>query len=235
MKQRAVIAGAAVFGLMLGVSGAAAESKDAPSSTPVGPSWSAEVAPDGSSSIALDPQQTKDIQGVSDYFNSLKTLKGKFIQTAADGKVMKGKFMMMRPGKFRFDYDRPSMQLIVSDGTYLAIQDRDVNTEDRISLDQTPFRILLRDDVDLLRDARISEVQQIGESLLLALEDKSPDSTGRITLIMSRSGDELTLKEWITTDAQGLDTRVEILDAVRDEEMDKAKFVIQSVGNPFKR
>lgn len=233
MKQLAFLAGAIAVAFVLGTSVVAAQSnKDG--SAPVGQSWNAEVAPDGSSSIALDPQQTQDIQAVSDYFNGLKTLKGKFIQTAADGKVMKGKFMMMRPGKFRFDYDRPSRQLIISDGTYLAIQDHDVNTEDRVALDQTPFRILLRDDVDLLRDARIVEVQQIGESLLLALEDKSPDTSGRITLIMSKTP-ELELKEWITTDAQGLDTRIEIVGAVRDEEIDKANFVITSVNNPFKR
>lgn len=234
MKRFAFVAGAAVLGLMLGTSVVAAETKNDASSTPVGPSWSAKVAPDGSSSIALDPQQTQDIQSVSDYFNTLKTLKGKFVQTAADGKVMKGKFMMMRPGKFRFDYDRPSRQLVISDGTYLAIQDHDVSTEDRVALDQTPFRILLGKDVDLLRDARIVEVQQIGESLLLVLEDKSPDATGKITLIMSKTP-EMELKEWITTDAQGLDTRIEIVGAVRDEELDTADFVIKSVGNPFRR
>jgi len=233
MTKAAFIRGAVMLGFMLAAPLASAQNaKDA--ATPVGPSWSAEVSPDGSSGIALDEQQTKDIQSVSDYFNHLKTLKGKFVQTAADGKVMKGKFMMMRPGKFRFDYDRPSRQLIISDGTYLAIQDLDVSTEDRVALDQTPFRILLRDDVDLLRDARIAEVQTIGDQLLLTLEDKSPDSSGKITLIMNKAP-ALELREWITTDAQGLDTRIEVVGSVRDEAVDAANFVITSVSNPFKR
>ena len=40
----------------------------------------------------------------------------------------------------------------------MAIQDLDLKTDERIELDYTPFRVLLRKDVDLLRDARILEV-----------------------------------------------------------------------------
>lgn len=234
MKLIRSVASAVVLGLIMGPTVAAADTPKNSPANPVGPSWSAQVAPDGSSSIALDPQQTANVQAVSDYFNSMKTLKGDFVQTAADGKVMKGKFVMMRPGKFRFVYDRPSRQLIISDGTYLAIQDPDVDTEDRVALDQTPFRILLSKNVDLMRDARISEVQQIGDTLLLSLEDKSPDSAGRITLIMAK-GETMQLREWITTDAQGLDTRIEVLNPVLDEEVNQGDFVIKSVNDPFKQ
>ena len=79
------------------------------------------------------------------------------MQTSADNKRMKGKFYVKRPGRFRFDYARPSRQIVVSDGHYLAIQDLDLNNEDRVALDETPFRLLLRTDVDLVRDARIME------------------------------------------------------------------------------
>ncbi len=72
------------------------------------------------------------------------------MQIGADKKRMRGKFFVKRPGRFRFDYSLPSKQIIVSDGEYLAIQDLDLNNEDRVSLDQTPFRLLLRKDVDLV-------------------------------------------------------------------------------------
>ena len=70
---------------------------------------------------------------------------------------MKGKFSLKRPGRFRFDYSLPSKQVIISDGEYLAIQDLDLNNEDRVALDQTPFRLLLRKDVDIARDGCISK------------------------------------------------------------------------------
>jgi len=192
------------------------------------------VAPGGAKTITLDANQTKTVEKVSDYFNTLKTLKGRFVQTAADGEVLKGKFKMKRPGMFRFDYSRPSRQVVISDGTYLAIQDHDLDNEDRVALDQTPFRILLRKDVNLLRDALISEVQENDGSLLLSLQDKSPDTPGRIRLLLDKE-EGLQLKEWITTDAQGLDTKVQVARVVRDENIDASEFVIVSPGSPFQQ
>ena len=200
----------------------------------LGSGWSAEVAPGGTSGITLDPAQSEIVNKVNTYFNGLDNLSGRFVQTGADGKVMKGKFAMKRPGRFRFDYARPSLQVIVSDGRYLAIQDHDLNNEDRVELDQTPFRLLLRKDVDLVRDARISEVQDAGDQIALTIRDKSPDTSGAIRLVFSTSP-EMELKEWITRDAQGLDTRVEVGNLDRTTEVDVKQFVIKPMGAAFNR
>lgn len=225
--------GVCFFAGVVGPSRVAAEEAQKPAANAAGTGWSAEVAPNGGSAITLDENQTKTVEKINGYFNGMKTLQGRFVQTGADGEVMKGQFMMKRPGMFRFDYSRPSRQVIISDGTYLAIQDHDLKNEDRVALDQTPFRVLLRTDVDLLRDANITEVQENDTSLLLALQDKSPDTPGRIRLVLDKSSDNLELKEWITTDAQGLDTRVEVGEIKRDSEIDASKFVIKAPGNPF--
>lgn len=200
----------------------------------VGSGWSAEVAPGGTSGITLDPGQTEIVNKINAYFNGLDNLSGRFVQTGADGKVMKGKFAMKRPGRFRFDYARPSLQVIISDGNYLAIQDHDLNNEDRVQLDQTPFRLLLRKDVDLVRDAKISEVQDGGDVIALTVRDKSPDTSGAIRLVFSTKP-ELELKEWITRDAQGLDTRVEVGNLDRTTELDMRLFVIKPMGAAFNR
>ena len=113
--------------------------------------------------------------------------------------------------------------MILSDGKYMAIQDLDLRTDDRIDLDYTPFRVLLRKDVDLLRDARILEVGDVDDVIVLALQDSSPDTAGRIKLFLAKKT-ELELKEWITTDAQGLDTRVELTELSKAEDLDPAMF-----------
>jgi len=206
-----------------------------PAAPSAGTGWSAEIAPSANRGITLDESQVTVVKAVSDYFNALNTLKGSFVQTTSDQKRMKGKFSLMRPGKFRFDYARPSRQIIISDGEYLAIQDLDLNNEDRIALDQTPFRLLLRKNVDLLKDAQIMEVQQAEDLMVVALQDKSPDTPGRIKVYLSTKP-ELELKEWVTTDAQGLDTRVEIANVVKGEKLDAALFKIQGVhNNPLAR
>ncbi len=179
--------------------------------------------------LTLDDKQTEVVKQVTAYFSALSTLKGQFVQTTADQKRMKGKFSLKRPGRFRFDYSLPSKQIIISDGEYLAIQDLDLNNEDRVALDQTPFRLLLRKDVDLARDGCINEVQEAEDLMVVALRDKSPDTPGRIRLFLSKQP-VVELKEWVTTDAQGQATRVEISGLDKGESIDDGQFKINPVG-----
>ena len=64
----------------------------------------------------------------------------------------------------------------------MIIQDLDLKTDDRWGLDKTPFRIILRKDVDLLRDARILEVGESEDRFQLSLQDKDPSAVGRLKL-----------------------------------------------------
>jgi outer membrane lipoprotein-sorting protein len=220
---------------------AGTEKVEAPAPVPATPpsaaagtsAWNAEVAPSKpGESLTLNEQQTALVDKVSNYFKDLSTLEGRFVQTGSDNKRMKGKFYVKRPGRFRFDYARPSRQIVVSDGRYLAIQDLDLNNEDRVALDQTPFRLLLRSDVNLVRDANIMEVQESDDMIILGLEDKNPDSPGQIRLFLTTKPD-LELKEWVTRDAQGLKTRVEVSDLAKSVELDAGLFTIKPVGRPI--
>ena len=78
--------------------------------------------------------------------------------------------------------------------------------------------MLLRKDVDFLRDANVLEVQEVEDLVIVALADKSPDAPGKIRLFLSKKP-ALELKEWVTTDAQGGDTRIEISDIVKTEDV----------------
>ena len=118
--------------------------------------------------------------------------------------------------------------MILSDGQYMAIQDFDMKTDDRVELDRTPFRVLLRKDVDLLRDAHILEVKEVDDVIVLALQDRNPDNPGRIKLFLAKKPN-LELKEWITTDSQGLDTRVELTEVSKTESLDPALFKANSM------
>jgi outer membrane lipoprotein-sorting protein len=157
----------------------------------------------------LNANQIELVQKVSTYFNEISGLKGEFIQTSAAGTRLRGKFHVKRPGRFRFDFARPSRLVIVSDGRHVAIQDHDLKTEDRWELDQTPFGILLRQDVDLLRDARFLEVQDAGDTIVIALEEKSEKAPGALKMFFAKRP-TLELKRWITKDLQGLDTQIEL-------------------------
>ena len=101
----------------------------------------------------FDKKQIELIQKVTAYFNQMTEIKGVFVQTSADNKRVRGKFYVKRPGKFRFDYSaaqpaRDPVRRRVAAHPGHRHEDRE-----RVELDRTPFRLLLRKDVDLLRDA----------------------------------------------------------------------------------
>jgi outer membrane lipoprotein-sorting protein len=203
---------------------AAQDKKPANPAAAQGGNWSQSVSTEPAlAGEELDKRQIELVRKVSVYFNQMSDLKGVFVQTSADNKRARGKFYVKRPGRFRFDYGPPSKLVVLSDGEYLAIQDHDLKTDDRVALDQTPFRVLMRKDVDLLRDARILEVREAGEVIVLTLQDKNPDNPGRIKLYLSKSPD-LELKEWITTDTQGLETHIELTEVSKTDNLDPDLF-----------
>ena len=65
--------------------------------------------------------------------------------------------------------------------------------------------------------------------MFIALQDKSPDTVGRIKLFLQKAP-SVELKEWITTDAQGLDTRVELHDFAKADNLDPKLFVPSAVA-----
>jgi outer membrane lipoprotein-sorting protein len=169
------------------------------------------VGPTGSLAMPLNGKQIELVRKVNAYFNGLTTLQGTFVQTEADQKRQRGKFYLSRPGRFRFEFNPPSRVVIISDGKNLAIQDRDINTDDRWDLSYTPFRALLAANVDLLRDSRVLEASETADAIAIAFEDKDGDSSTRIRLFLA-ARPALQLKGWIAKDAQGFDTRTDLVE-----------------------
>jgi outer membrane lipoprotein-sorting protein len=190
----------------------------APQSNPLGAGWSTKFSttPPEGSQFTGSPEQMVVIDKINSYFNNMTNLEGNFLQTDSDEKRKKGRFFIERPGKLRFDYALPSKQKIISDGKYLAIEDHDMNTTDRYPLESTPFRLLLTKDVDLVRDARIDALDIGKDVVVITVEDKASDTGGQIRLFFDWP--ELKLREWIISDPQGLNTRIQ----VADTELNKA-------------
>lgn len=196
-----------------------------PNPVGAGANWNHQVTKEGGGTVGeeFDKKQMELIQKVSAYLSQMPDLKGTFVQISADNKRLRGKFYVKRPGRFRFDYNLPSKMIIMSDGQYVIIQDLDLKTDDRRNLSESPFRVLLKKDVDLLRDARILEVQEVDDVVSLALQDRNPDNVGRIKLVFAKKPG-LELKEWVTTDPQGLDTRIELTEVNKAENLDPNLF-----------
>lgn len=228
--------GGLALAVVIGLLSAPATAQDgnkAPSN-PVGAGWgNTTIKPSGEAGGEFSAEQMQAIERVSAYFNNLTSLTGDFIQTDPDGQKTSGKFYVKRPGKFRFEYARPSTKVVVSDGRFLAIEERAAGTEETYELSDTPFRMLLRADVNLTRDAEVLLVEETDSQISLVLRDKDPDIGSAIKVVMSKEAD-LELRGWITRDAQGLETVVEVAGleagkALNDDLFERGKFFMNRV------
>src|SRR5713226_1453964 len=72
---------------------------------------------------ALPAQAQVGVPEIEKYFNSIKTLKSRFVQTNPNGSIIQGTFYVRRPGRLRFEYDPPSQLKIVADGFQVTMWD----------------------------------------------------------------------------------------------------------------
>jgi outer membrane lipoprotein-sorting protein len=198
-----------------------------------GAGWEAAVEEAQASTPLIGEAQTKAVERIDAYFNSITNLQGSFEQVDATNKRTTGRFYVQRPGKIRFDYAPPSALRIIADGSSLAIEDADLRTVEKYPIQSTPFRMLLSDTVDLARDSRIVGVESQEGTLSISLEDKSGDAAGSIRLVFD-SGAELQLKQWLITDAQGLTTRVTVTDMVSGRKVAADFFTSKDNFQPFR-
>lgn len=73
-----------------------------------------------------------DVQNLKAFFQNTTSMRAKFHQTVVDNlgrKVQEvtGSMQLQRPGRFRWDYDKPYVQLIVGDGKKVWLYDPDLN------------------------------------------------------------------------------------------------------------
>jgi outer membrane lipoprotein-sorting protein len=165
-------------------------------------------APTAAVAPAVAETDMQIVTRINAYFNGMTNISGLFVQTDPDNRQKSGRFYLERPGKVRFDYGVPSRLKIISDGQVLAIEDHELNTSERYPVDMTPFRLLLAEKVDLTADANILGVEQGPNDVVVTVEDKKSAGSGRIRLFFNKA--DMSLKEWIVSDAQGLDTRIEV-------------------------
>lgn len=166
----------------------------------------AAVAP--ASAAKWTAQQSADLDRVSAYLNSIKTMRGGFTQIGPQGQTDQGKFYILKPGKIRFDYDPPNPTLVISDGLSIAVYNTKLNTANRYPLTGTPLNLLLSDHLDLKKSSMITGVQHSPGQLIVTGRASDRRATGNITIVFTDPGIEL--RQWTIVDAQGLPTTVSI-------------------------
>jgi outer membrane lipoprotein-sorting protein len=171
--------------------------------------------------VPLDPLAA--VQKANAYFNAATNMTGDFVQIGPDGNRSEGKIYVQRPGKLRFEYAPPATLEVVADGLSVAVHDRKTATKDVYFISQTPLKFLLKDQIDLSRDAKIIDVKSEPDAISILVEDKATfGGTSQIKLIFDPA--TFTLKQWQVTDPQGYETLVSLFNVDLSKKPDPSLF-----------
>jgi outer membrane lipoprotein-sorting protein len=175
----------------------------------------------------LKAQDVTDLNKVSAYLNAITSLQASFVQVGPNGELDQGTIYARKPGRLRFEYAPPSPYLIVSDGITIAVANSKVRTVDRYPLVDNPLSLILREGVDLSKDARISAVERQAGTLRITATEKSGPMKGQVTLIFAYPATEL--RQWIITDAQGLQTMIALKNMKTEVPLGPELFILRDV------
>lgn len=164
-------------------------------------------------------------QKIADHFSNVQTMSGEFVQFGPRGEQTGGKFFIQRPGKIRFNYDKPSATTVVSDGKSVVVENIKMKTADLYPLSKTPLKLLLEDKIDL-SDGKVQSVKEEDDLTTIQLADKSVFGSAKITMMFDPKSYEL--RQWTITDAQGKDTTVMIFNVKQGVALEDKLFKINT-------
>lgn len=159
-------------------------------------------------SFALPAAAEKlSLRAISDYFNSFSTAQSDFKQYNADGTQSSGTLYMRRPGRARFEYEKPDNTLVIAGGSQVAIFDGKSNTgPEQYPLKRTPLSLILSKTVNLESAKMVVGHSAQGDKTIVRAQDPEKPEYGSIDLIFAANPTRLV--EWVINDGSGTGTRV---------------------------
>ena len=220
----AVIVGATGLGAVAGAPiDPVPDPRPRPASAPVATAAATPAMAAPAAALRKRENRGDSLSNINAYFNGFKTMEGQFIQFGPHGEQSEGDFFIDRPGKIRFKYSPPVTLDVIADGRNVAVRNTRTATQDYYPLSKTPLRYLLADNIDLTSGV-VNEVREEPDLIALIIVEDSRFVKGKLTLIFDRQTYEL--KQWIVTDAQGLNTSVAVYNTTTGKRLDPALFNI---------
>ena len=156
----------------------------------------------GTSNAAVDSAL---VSRAEKYLNGITGLAGDFVQTS-NGRIDKGTFAMLRPGRVRLDYDNMPVQLI-ADGKDLYFFDKSLDQITTVPLSSTPAGILIRKNINLRNaDINVVETKSDAKTFSLKMNLRGQEGLGNMTVVFDTN--PVKLNSWSVVDATGAKTDV---------------------------
>ena len=160
----------------------------------------------------LSAEQWADIARVEAYLSELGTVQARFVQSSSAGGFAEGTFYLKRPGRMRIEYEPPVPYLYVADGIWLTFWDGELEQRWDAPLGSTLADLVVREEVDFGGDVLVRDVRDTEGWLHVEIQQAGDPQAGHLTLIFTDDAQGLALTAWEVLDAQGIRTRVDLID-----------------------
>jgi outer membrane lipoprotein-sorting protein len=164
--------------------------------------------------VALTDQET--VAALSDNFAAVPTMAGEFLQFGPNGEQTGGQFYIERPGKIRFNYEKPSPIEVISNGKTVAVHNRKLKTWDFYPLEKTPLKLLLSDRIEYNPKSIKSVVAEPDLTTVVMGDDKI---FGDAILTLMFDPENYDLRQWTIKDAKGAETSVMIFNVQKNVDL----------------
>ena len=162
------------------------------------------------SATAAGAQSPADVAQVEQYFNSIRTLQARFVQSNPNGGITQGALSISRPGKMRFEYDPPSQLKIVADGLQVTMWDPVNKDFGQWPIGWTAASFLVKQPLQLSGDLTVEKVGRANGLLELTMVQTRKPQEGKVIVRVAEN--PMQLRGWSIIDNRGNKVDVTLTD-----------------------
>jgi outer membrane lipoprotein-sorting protein len=160
---------------------------------------------------------------VERYFNSIRTLQARFVQSNPNGSVVQGTLYIRRPGRMRFEYDAPSQLKIVADGSQVTMWDPANKDFGQWPIGWTAASFLVKEPLQLSGDITVESQQRDPDgTLALTLAQSRKPQEGKVIVRVSEN--PMQLRGWSILDNRGNRVNVTLTDIKTGQQLADSLF-----------
>ncbi len=175
-----------------------------------------------SSILKADPYS---LANISQYLQNLKILKADFSQTNPDGTISSGTILIKRPGRMRFEYNKPDKTLVLVSAGALAIFDPKGDEKPiTYPIKNNPISLILKGEVDLLNSGIVAKYKVSAEKAILTIRDPKKPQRGSVELVFV--GTKPALEKFSIKNENGLSTSISLKDIEYPKKLNETLFSI---------
>ncbi len=155
-------------------------------------------------------QNAPVVAEVEKYFNAIRTLKARFVQSNPNGTVVQGTLYIRRPGRMRFEYDAPSQLKIVADGYQVTMWDIATKDFGQWPIGWTAASFLVKEPLSLTGDLQVDKIDRTDDMIQLTMSQARKPQEG--TVIVRLGENPMVLRGWTIIDSRGNHVNVSLVD-----------------------